>query len=339
MRFLIPIIWISLATLPIATYADTLEIYASHPSVMQHLRAEGIVGTDDRQRIDWGGNVEVTKYIVKLLGPHNNFLCTGTIVSPTLILTAAHCVHFDDKWRSGRNKPMYAKIWDGRIFELGKRRVLKEYDGRIIPGSSPPTTTRDQFEIDVALVAATPLKDQTIGEVVGGFLDVLPDGHGEDYRGTPRVLVGFHGDIEDQRNDTLVKQECNSWSTHQSFLPFIRSNKGHILHLCDNHGGSSGSPLFRSAQLSVPVNERRVSIEDDNSFRWYIISGIHVALAKGQHGIIGWPPKTGLGVKFGSARGLWRWLFKALHDDREKYGYRSDGQGGFQSPDDVDWLQ
>ena len=316
--------------------ALALEIMSLH----LHPRANGVIGADDRVPLNWGKPVSLstvsvghtrhfsTKKVVRLLDSSGKFICTGSVVGPTTILTAAHCLYWDGNWRARRGgRPMFAKIWDGRRFALNDWHLLKRYNGYALRPTRRATTL-DQYAIDVAMVSTS----KKISNAVGGFLGITKRngwGLGRDTSlNTPMYLIGFHGDVETQRPERLVLEDCNGEYRSSSLVILVKiiSDLGRIEHRCDSAGGSSGSPLLT---------------DSGNGFH---IFGVHVA---GNY-------KKGLGMHPGAKQhqGIFRWLYNMVREDREKHGYRVeewnsnsvDDQDGyltsdFQGPKDVRWLR
>lgn len=315
-------------------------------SVHLNPRANGIMGADGRVPIPWGNRASITKKVVRLLDTEGNLLCTGSVVGPTTILTAAHCVYWDGAWlQQGNGKPQLIETWDGTIFDIKESEIWSEYEGTALSGNRSTTTA--QFEIDVALIRT----NKPVSGVVGGFLGITKDGTGAPRStDTPLTLLGFHGDVEFRRPKQLVMQQC--YGSFRYTIPIVGLFElGRIAHYCDSTSGSSGSPLLSGGRGYFVEN---VNIHDDNSIEHYQIFGIHAA-----YGEIPWlysVGEGGFGVHLGASSNekLYDWLYDAIREDREAHGYRLEKTswrylnspenekyltGVFQGPDDVEWLK
>ena len=342
----------SISTILSATLYFVLS--ASYPAGAQsimslHLspRADGIIGPDDRSPVEWGDRIGLsstmagrilsfdTRTIVRLLDSHGKFICSGSVVGPTTILTAAHCVKWDGAWRSRhRSRPMLVEVWNGTQFGIIDWVVSSGYHGRPLP-SDPRRTSLSQFEIDVALLYTS----RPISPIVGGFLGITKrDSWGQRDRtfdGTPVHLIGFHGDVDALRPKLLVKERCDAKYNrvkHLKFLTWEPRDYGRIMHNCDVTGGSSGSPLL------------------SDNFNGVHIFGVNVA--GGGTDDSGY---NGLAMHVGAIqsrnRGIYQWLYRKLWKDRTSHGYRIENEGAgwtveeryltseFQGPEDVRWMQ
>ena len=296
-------------------------------------RADGIIGADDRRPFKWGEMVSLsttsvggarsfsTQKIVRLLNSGKDFICTGSVVGPTTILTAAHCLYWNDAWLKRRNgRVMFAKTWDGQLFEIKDWVKSKRYNGRHLPGR-PRATSPEQYSIDVSLLYTS----KPIASAVGGFLGITRHtGWGWSEGEVPLYLIGFHGDVDRLRPKKLVWERCSGVYVDRLHLGLILINRerGLIEHTCDSTGGSSGSPLL-----------------DADSHH---IFGVHVA---GDDAI-----SNGAFVGAKQNRDIYNWLYKRIRKDRQKHGFRVERQGSgsteaeryltsrFQGPDDVHWL-
>jgi V8-like Glu-specific endopeptidase len=76
---------------PLQVLAGLAIIFAAQTALSQDLRP-GIIGNDDRVRLDERGPPWDAVGQVNVAGFRTGFDCTGTLVAPTLVVTAAHCV-------------------------------------------------------------------------------------------------------------------------------------------------------------------------------------------------------------------------------------------------------
>src|SRR5215470_6115213 len=76
---------------PLQIFAGLAVIVAAGTAVSQDLRP-GIIGNDDRVRLDERGAPWDAVGQVNVAGFRTRILCTGTLVAPKIVVTAAHCV-------------------------------------------------------------------------------------------------------------------------------------------------------------------------------------------------------------------------------------------------------
>jgi protease YdgD len=76
---------------PLQMLAGLAIIFAVQSALSQDLRP-GIIGNDDRVRLDERGPPWDAVGQVNVAGYRTGFDCTGTLIAPTLVVTAAHCV-------------------------------------------------------------------------------------------------------------------------------------------------------------------------------------------------------------------------------------------------------
>lgn len=317
----------ALAVVILLNSAAAQEVMSTHLNP----RADGIIGADDRHPLDWGktaslGTTSVgrqrglsTKLIVRLLDLRKDFVCTGAVVGPTTILTAAHCAYWKGNLLDRRHgRAMLAETWNGEQFEIENWVVHDRYEGNPLP-QNPLSTSTDQYSVDVALLYTS----RTISSTVGGFLGITKRGD-RLHRNVVVHLVGFHQDVDALRPKMLVAETCvgdieylSSWSIfHRKYKEL-----GRIVHDCDSSSGSSGAALL--------------TVEGHHIF------GVHVAGGNGE---------DALGVHLGAKKNndFYNQLYKRVRENREKYGYRMrrpaltpEGYltNSFQGPDDVLWLK
>jgi len=78
------------------------------------------------------------KKIVRVLDQNRSWMCTGSVVGPQLVLTAAHCTFKNGRWLTAPNdrEPTFVEAWNGDIFDIvnisrptdfrGTRRVTSD---------------------------------------------------------------------------------------------------------------------------------------------------------------------------------------------------------------------
>ena len=202
------------------------------------------------------GHTNVGSFVVEIPGPDGGTdllqLCTGTVVSPRVVLTASHCMD------RGDYAPDWGKVWftleqeigDGTSWTLDDDLVL--LDGT--PTPDPAYTGRANYRFDVGAFVL----DEAVKSVP--YAELADVGHLDDksLRGTPFTAVGYGIERYDKERSTqafLPPKERMVTSQ-----PLVNVHRDYVLfsmNLARGLGGTcygdSGGPKLNAAGEVVAV--------------------------------------------------------------------------------------
>lgn len=238
---------------PLQIIAGLAIIFAVGSALAQDLHP-GIIGDDNRVLLDERGPPWDAVGQVNVAGYRTGIQCTGTLIAPTLVVTAAHCVinqlankpyatkdiHFLAGVRGSENKGHAT----AQCLHFLPNYRFGEPDGSI-PTPSGRKVPINFFNDDVVvIVLSTPLG------IKPAPVDERPDLQ-------PGLRLAHVAYPADHRFMPWVHFDCR----------LLQSDADLLMNDCDTHPGSSGGPIFtrtdgvyRVAAIMLGVWERTYNI-------------------------------------------------------------------------------
>ncbi|MGI9522808.1 MAG: trypsin-like serine peptidase [Hyphomicrobiaceae bacterium] len=206
--------------------------YSSVPTNAQKLYP-GIVGEDDRRVVDSAGEPWEAVGQINVPGHRTVRRCTGTLIAPNLVLTAAHCVM--DRWKKkpypAKNIHFLAGVRGSEHKAHMKAKCLRfREDYIVLPRGGRQSTAADRqlrkraLMTDVAVV------------VLQRAIYVRPAPLAVGIRGAPGLRLVHAAYAQDRRYMLSAHFDCQVKRI---------SHGGRVwLTDCDTHFASSGGPVF-----------------------------------------------------------------------------------------------
>jgi protease YdgD len=234
----------------------SLSAHAAQPENL----TPGIVGADDRKRVEESGPPWDAIGQINISGYRRMSRCTGTLIAPDMVITAAHCVI--DPWKKVPFPLKTIHFLAGVRGQTNKGH-FKSKCVQILPGYdvavTKKTMTLDTFAHDAAILVLDQKPDLQPVAVVN---DAVTDAS------VPLVHAAYPAD---RRYVLSAHRTCRVLQ--------IGRQRSLWFNDCDTHPASSGGPVFQSvggemrlaaimvgsgggvANIALPVSEWRAMAE------------------------------------------------------------------------------
>eukprot|EP01026_Neomeris_dumetosa_P006031 TRINITY_DN1186_c1_g1_i1.p1 TRINITY_DN1186_c1_g1~~TRINITY_DN1186_c1_g1_i1.p1 ORF type:complete len:327 (+),score=22.16 TRINITY_DN1186_c1_g1_i1:141-1121(+) len=220
------------------TFHTSTALFGSLPksnqsdSLTEALILETVIGIDGRQYV-----VDTTRYPYRTIGRlvyqcgSSYYTCTATLVGPRTIITAAHCIVWEEYRRSCSNF-MFSPGQQQSYKPFGTFGVVSvSYSSKYLDNPNS-----DNFDFGVLTL------DTDIGSLIGWMTfgydcsDVVQD----------LLTAGYPADL-DESSSTMYYDDCYNQGVDACYSGYT------FKHTCDTSGGQSGSPMFTYDEEGDPV--------------------------------------------------------------------------------------
>jgi protease YdgD len=228
----------------------------------------GIIGEDDRVRVDKDGPPWDAVGQVNISGYRLTGRCTGTLIAPNLVLTAAHCVM--DPWKK-KPHPLHhihflAGVRGAKYKGHSTAKCLRFPSGfkyypptRILPSMPSQQVEMRSFEKDAAVIVLT--KSLAVEPVLPARVE----------QPKPGLRLVHAAYPADQRYAISAHYNCH----------LLRADLLKPLWLvdCDTHFASSGGPIFISENNVFNVAAIMVGV-DGRLYNFAVPASVWVSITR-----------------------------------------------------------
>lgn len=197
----------------------------------------GIIGPDDRKPVIEGDHRWDAVGQVNIGGYRTRGMCSGTLVAPQVVVTAAHCLHDAAKKTPFRLENIHFAAGVFRDTKVGEAtaRCLKfppgfsyRGPGKLLPDLPSQRVAFGVFKSDLGVIVL----DKPIRNVTP-----IPLAEESLQAGLPLIHVSYG---VDRRYIASVQENCR----------VLAVQDGVVVNDCDAHFGSSGGPVFSGGRDS-----------------------------------------------------------------------------------------
>jgi protease YdgD len=249
----------------------TLAVFlAAGPSIADVLRP-GVIGTDDRLPLPAAERPWVAVGQINIRAYRTKGLCTGTLVAPDIVITAAHCVI--DPWK-GVPYPL-----KDIHFLAGVRGATREGHAvaKCLHFGADTNSDHRQDSSGPPRTGSSVSADDLITDAVALILDrdlaVAPAPLAVEFSGAPGLELIHAAYPADRRHQLTAHMNCRLLRTGYEGRLWFND--------CDTHPASSGGPVFitkdgalklaaimvatgrQTENVALPISEWRTLVADN----------------------------------------------------------------------------